>query len=340
MRLISAAAALLTFALPGCAPVAPASNSAVAQADGLWGQRNLLAWSVGPYDAERRGPEARAEMLQDLGFERYSYYWVPSYIPSFEEEILAMKAKGIAIQGWWAPFEPDDPLLGEILALFEKHAIRPHLWTIPPLPDFAMLVDESDGALPANFTQLPPGERVQYYPVVSRLMLEQEQRGWPQTPEGYQARVEREAARLKAIADKAAPFGVTVDLYGHIQWLGVPEHQADVVELLRSQGVENVGIVYNFSHSRSIYRDDAADFARTWARIQPYVSSINVAGTHMEDGSALLPGQGDSELAMMRVIEASGWRGPVGVNAETGGDAAETLTAAVTALSDLAQAID
>jgi hypothetical protein len=39
---------------------------------------------------------------------------------------------------------------------------------------------------------------------------------------------------------------------------------------------------------------------------------------------------------MMRVIERSGWRGPVGVLAETGGDAALALTNAMRGLDWLA----
>jgi hypothetical protein len=45
----------------------------------------------------------------------------------------------------------------------------------------------------------------------------------------------------------------------------------------------------------------------------------------MEDGTTLYPTEGDCELEMMRVIEASRWSGPVGLIAESGGDAEVTL---------------
>lgn len=329
--------AVLAGAGAGCQHQ-PAGLAISRQAENsIWDRENLVAWSVGPYDARKRDPEERAAMLQRLGFKRYAYYWVPPYIPSFEAEITAMKQRGVVLQGWWAPFEPDDPLLDTILPLLAKHEAQPHLWVIPPLPDFAELAEQSGGALPANFTTLPPAERVRFYPVAAGLMQEMEKRNWPKTPEEHRARVKAEAARVAALAAKAKPFGVTVDLYSHIQWLGVPENQVEVIELLKSQGVENVGIVYNFSHARNAYRDDTRDFARTWRRIQPYVHTVIVAGTHMEDGTALLPGDGDSELEMMRVIQESGWHGLVGVNAETGGDAETTLTKARERLEGLAQ---
>jgi len=42
-------------------------------------------------------------------------------------------------------------------------------------------------------------------------------------------------------------------------------------------------------------------------------------------GLEVYPSQGDGELEMMRTIEASGWRGQIGLPAEMGGDAEVTL---------------
>lgn len=42
-------------------------------------------------------------------------------------------------------------------------------------------------------------------------------------------------------------------------------------------------------------------------------------------GDIIYPSQGDRELAMMRTIQESGWRGPIGLIAEKGGDAEITL---------------
>lgn len=329
--------ALLAGLASACQYQSHPGAASQAEIHSIWDRNNLQAWSVGPYDANKRSSKERAEMLQRLGIKYYAYYWIPADVPKFQAEIQAMKDHNITLRGWWTPFGPDDRRLDEMLALFKKNDVHPDLWFFPPIPEYAEISKLTGGKFPANFDALPMEQRVTFYPMLSRTLKEIEARNWPKTPEEHRARVEREAARIKAIADKARPYGITVDLYSHIQWLGVPDNQADVVELLKAQGVDNIGIVYNFNHSHGPDRDDAKDFARVWKRIQRYVKTVNIAGTHMEDGTALLPGQGDNELEMMRVIQQSGWRGRVGVNAETGGDAEVTLTKAIAGLTDLAQ---
>lgn len=332
-----ALAALLGTMVAGCQGEAEETAASEAEAGSIWDVSNLVAWSVGPYDSVDRTPEERAQMLQDLGIERYAIYWIPAEVSKWRDQIQAAKDHGITLQGWWTPFAPDDPQLDEMLALFGEMEVQPDLWFFPPIPTYQEISDLTDGEFPANFDELPMEVRVTHYPILSATLKQIEADNWPKTPEEHQARVESEAARIAAIAAKAEPYGITVDLYSHVQWLGVPQNQAEVVELLRSQGVENVGIVYNFNHARGPDRDDTANFEEVWARIQPYVRTVNIAGTHMEDGTALLPGEGDSELAMMRVIEESGYTGPVGVNAETGGDARETLTNAIAGMQSLAE---
>jgi hypothetical protein len=54
------------------------------------------------------------------------------------------------------------------------------------------------------------------------------------------------------------------------------------------------------------------------------VVAVNITGTAM-DGNLIYPSQGDRELEMMRTIQASGWKGPIGLIAEKGGDAEVTL---------------
>jgi len=51
---------------------------------------------------------------------------------------------------------------------------------------------------------------------------------------------------------------------------------------------------------------------------------VNITGTCM-DGISIYLSQGDRELEMMRTIQNSGWRGPIGLIAEKGGDAEVTL---------------
>jgi hypothetical protein len=52
--------------------------------------------------------------------------------------------------------------------------------------------------------------------------------------------------------------------------------------------------------------------------------AVNVTG--MIRSEALIPpAQGEHELEMLRVIQQSGWKGPIGLIAEQGGDAEVTL---------------
>jgi len=95
-----------------------------------------------------------------------------------------------------------------------------------------------------------------------------------------------------------------------------------IIERLKQLGIGDVGIVYNFSHGH----EDIRDFPAIWSRVRPYVVTVNVTGM-VPDGEKKImpPSQGEFELGMMRVVLESGWRGPVGIIAEQGGDAEVTL---------------
>jgi hypothetical protein len=73
----------------------PASTTA-APAD-LWSRENLVAWCIVPFDAQKRGPEARADLLQRLGFRFFAYDWRAEHVPTFDDEIRACAARGVSI---------------------------------------------------------------------------------------------------------------------------------------------------------------------------------------------------------------------------------------------------
>ena len=62
----------------------------------------LAAWCIVPFDAKRRGPEARAKMLARLGIKRCAYDWRGEHVKDFEEEILQYKKHGIEFFAFWA----------------------------------------------------------------------------------------------------------------------------------------------------------------------------------------------------------------------------------------------
>jgi sugar phosphate isomerase/epimerase len=133
------------------------------------------------------------------------------------------------------------------------------------------------------------------------------------TPLEQQARVQQETDALRPIVLEARRLGLKVGLYNHGGWFGDPENQLLVLQRLRSEGFDNVGIVYNFHHAH----DHIRHFDKIWPRISPYVIAVNLNGM-MPDGDRkkqkiMFLGDGTEELAMMRVIRNSGWRGRVGV---------------------------
>lgn len=127
------------------------------------------------------------------------------------------------------------------------------------------------------------------------------------------ARVVSEVKRIRLMADEAARLGCHVGLYNHGGWLGEPENEMEGVAGLRAEGVKEVGLVYNFHHGH----DHVSRFAWMWPRVQAAELAVNL------NGMAAVPGRGEgkilplservNELAMMRIIGARGWRGPVGI---------------------------
>ena len=81
----------------------------------------LAAWCIVPFDANKRGPAARAEMLARLGIKRCAYDWRGEHVKEFEEEILQYKKHGIEFFAFWAGHE-------EAYKLFQKHDIHPQVW--------------------------------------------------------------------------------------------------------------------------------------------------------------------------------------------------------------------
>ena len=90
-------------------------------------QENLAAWCIVPFDAKKRGPEERAQMLKRLGLSKLEYDYRAEHIPTFDAEVEAMKRHGIEFTAWWFP----GALNGEaklILDVIKRHGITPQLW--------------------------------------------------------------------------------------------------------------------------------------------------------------------------------------------------------------------
>ncbi len=94
---------------------------------GLLDKSNLVAWCIVPFDAKNRGPMERAEMVKRLGLQRVAYDWRQEHVPTFEDEILQYKQRGIEYFAFWSWHDDMEPLI-------RKHQIRPQIWSICPSP--------------------------------------------------------------------------------------------------------------------------------------------------------------------------------------------------------------
>ena len=90
-------------------------------ADTLFDKQNLAAWCIVPFDAAKRGPEARAEMVAKMGLKKVAYDWRQEHVVEFEREILAYQKNGIEMFAFWGVHD-------DALRLFEKYKMHPQLW--------------------------------------------------------------------------------------------------------------------------------------------------------------------------------------------------------------------
>ena len=74
---------------------APSDSAKRETAQKLFSRDNLVAWCIVPFDASKRTPQQRSEMVRDLGLSRVAYDWRSEHVPSFEDEILQYKKHGI-----------------------------------------------------------------------------------------------------------------------------------------------------------------------------------------------------------------------------------------------------
>lgn len=99
----------------------------VAGAAEMFDKGNLAAWCIVPFDAQKRGPEARAAMLEKMGVTKLVYDYRAEHIPQWDEELTALKKHGVQLFGWWFPTSMNEEAK-QTLALFQRHGVKPQLW--------------------------------------------------------------------------------------------------------------------------------------------------------------------------------------------------------------------
>ena len=94
-----------------------------------------------------------------------------------------------------------------------------------------------------------------------------------------------------------------------------------IIEGLRDQSITNVGIVYSQHHGH----EQVERFGELMRLMKPYLLCLNLNGM-VRDADRLgkkivLLGQGELDLPLLRLIQESGWHGPVGILNHTDEDA-------------------
>ncbi|MGC4005992.1 MAG: hypothetical protein QM811_23880 [Pirellulales bacterium] len=93
----------------------------------LFAPENRVAWCIVPFDAKKRGPEDRAEMLARLGFTKFAYDYRAEHVPTFDAEVAALKKRKIALAAWWFPTTLNAEAR-TILDVIERNDVHPQLW--------------------------------------------------------------------------------------------------------------------------------------------------------------------------------------------------------------------
>ena len=267
-------------AAPAPAPVNPQPATSPSK---LFGRDNLIAWCIVPFDSQKRAPEARAEMLQKLGFKHFAYDWRAEHVPTFDAEIDALKKRGVSLDAFWvAPGELNrESRL--ILDVLKSHDVHAQLWVLLDLGGDNATGDEQE------------------------------------------RRIKLAAEKLKPLATEAAKAGCTLGLYNHGGWFGEPENQIAILERLKKEGVDNIGIVYNLHHGH----EHLDRFPALLKTMLPYLQALNLNGMDTsgdKTGRKILPlGQGEHDLKLLKIILESGYQGPIGILGHTQDDAEERL---------------
>ncbi len=250
----------------------------VARADepAVFGRDNLVAWCIVPFDAQRRGPEERAAMLERLGIKQLAYDWRDEQVPTFDEEVAACARHGVRITAWWMNSPELNDVNRRILDVVCRHQLKLQFWVMLGDPSEA---DQAD-------------------------------------------KVRAAAQALRPLAEEAAKLDCQVGLYNHGGWFGEPENQLAIIEEL---GLPNVGLVYNQHHGHA----HVDRFAELLEKIKPRLLALNLNGMIRGGdavGEKIVPlGAGELDLELLRIVAASGYRGPIGILNHTDLDAEARL---------------
>jgi sugar phosphate isomerase/epimerase len=164
----------------------------------LFARQNLVAWCVVPFDSVERTPEERAEMLKELGFTQFAYDWRIKHLPTFADEIKALRDRDIKLSAVWLWVDTDtgkifDNASEQLLSIIKENNVKTDLWVGFSNKHFDGLSDEE--------------------------------------------KLEKAVASVSYIEKRANELGCTISLYNHGDWFGEPVNQVRIIERLGSKNV-------------------------------------------------------------------------------------------------------
>lgn len=177
--------------------VATALLVSAADERSVFAKDNLVAWCIVPFDAANRGPEERAQMLDQLGIKSLAYDFRDQHIRTFDREIDALEKHGIELAAFWMAtgMEPEkDTVIHTIFDLIKRRGLKTQLWT---------LLNTSN-----EFDELSQEERIV-----------------------------RSTKVVSYIAKRAKELQCSVGLYNHGGWFGEPENQIEIIRRARMDNV-------------------------------------------------------------------------------------------------------
>jgi hypothetical protein len=164
------------------------------------------------------------------------------------------------------------------------------------------------------------------------------------SPDGKLTRdeqIKEATAWLLPLVERTRKLGCPLGLYNHGGWGGEPENLVAVCEYLRQHhDAKHVGIVYNQHHGHS----HVDRFPAALALMKPYLLCLNLNGMVRDGdqrGMKIQPlGQGELDLSLLKIIAASGYRGPIGIIGHTHDDVELRLRDNLDGLDWLVQQLD
>src|ERR671913_474188 len=116
----------LTCLISACA-LLTAMYAGGKNASRLFDKNNLVAWCIVPFDAKKRGPEERAQMLAGLGLKKLAYDWRDKDIPTFDQELDALNRHKIKLHAFWLTSGPNpeqEKNVGAVLDFLKRRNVK------------------------------------------------------------------------------------------------------------------------------------------------------------------------------------------------------------------------